>query len=40
MTKNDVWNLFMQTGKIIYYLKYKQMLEEENGTTEDRGNNS
>ena len=24
---NDIWNLFKMTGKIEYYLKYKQMKE-------------
>ena len=27
MTINDVWNLFRLTGKIEYFLKYKQMKE-------------
>lgn len=25
MTINDVWNLFKMTGKVEYFLKYKQM---------------
>ena len=28
MTKDDLWELFKQTGKIEYYIKYKEMLEE------------
>lgn len=27
MSINDVWNLFKQTGKVEYYLKYINMLE-------------
>lgn len=27
MNKKDVWNLFVQTGKIEYYMKYKEMEE-------------
>ncbi len=29
MTKEDLWELFKQTGKIEYYIKYKE-LEEKN----------
>ncbi|MBR2708114.1 MAG: YqzL family protein [Bacilli bacterium] len=25
MTKKDLWNLFKMTGKIEYYLKYKEI---------------
>lgn len=25
MTKEDLWNLFKQTGKVIYFIKYKEM---------------
>ena len=28
MSKEDVWNLFSKTGKLEYYLKYKEMLEK------------
>lgn len=28
MNKNDLWLLFMKTGKIEYYLKYKKGLEK------------
>ncbi len=28
MTKNDYWELFRLTGKIEYYLKYKELTEE------------
>lgn len=24
----DIWNLFKKTGKIEYYLKYKELLEK------------
>lgn len=27
MNKEDVWNLFKTTGKLDYYLKYKEMVE-------------
>ena len=27
MNKKDVWNLFVKTGKLEYYIKYKEMLE-------------
>ena len=30
MNKNDLWLLFSKTGKIEYYLKYKNFKEEEN----------
>ena len=30
MTKEDLWNLFKKTGKITYYLKYKEMIERAN----------
>ena len=26
MNRNDVWNLFVNTGKLEYYVKYRQML--------------
>lgn len=26
MTKEDLWNLFRITGKIEYYLKYKEII--------------
>ena len=28
MNKQDVWNLFVKTGKLEYYLKYKDMIEK------------
>lgn len=28
MTKEDLWNLFKTTGKIEYYLKYKEMIKK------------
>lgn len=28
MNKYDIWQLFKQTGKIEYYLKYKKMKED------------
>ena len=27
MNKNDVWSLFVQTGKPEYYIMYKKMIE-------------
>ena len=30
MNKNDIWLLFAKTGKIEYYLKYKNYKEESN----------
>lgn len=27
MTSQDVWNLFKKTGKLEYFVKYKQMVE-------------
>lgn len=27
MRQEDVWNLFVKTGKLEYYLKYKEMVE-------------
>ena len=38
MTINDVWNLFKLTGKIEYYLKYKEMII--NGNKESSRDNS
>ena len=29
MNKNDIWQLFKTTGKIEYYLKYKNMQNDE-----------
>ena len=29
MDKKDVWNLFVKTGKLEYYLKYKDMISKE-----------
>ena len=28
MNEKDIWNLFRLTGKIEYYIKYKNMLDE------------
>ena len=28
MNKNDIWLLFKKTGKIEYYLKYKELNKE------------
>lgn len=30
MNREDLWNLFKMTGKIEYYLKYKNYNEERN----------
>ena len=43
MYKKDIWNLFKLTGKIEYYLKYKQMINEGIdyiGDKENKRNNS
>lgn len=43
MTKDDVWNLFKQTGKVEYFIKYQQMVEgkiDTLGDEEDRRNNN
>jgi len=29
MTKKELWNLFKETGKIEYYLKYKELEEDD-----------
>lgn len=29
MNKNDIWQLFKTTGKIEYYIKYKNMHNDE-----------
>ena len=28
MNKNDIWQMFKLTGKVEYYLKYKEMSKE------------
>lgn len=38
MQKEDLWNLFKLTGKIEYYLKYKEK-EEEDELRRSNGNN-
>lgn len=38
MDKNDLWNLFRLTGKIEYYLKYKEK-EGEDESRRSNGNN-
>lgn len=35
MNKSDVWSLFKMTGKIEYFLKYKEMCEKEVETLGD-----
>lgn len=43
MTINDVWNLFKMTGKIEYFLKYKNMVEKgelEIGSIESKRDNN
>lgn len=37
MNKQDLWNLFKLTGKIEYYLKYKE--EEQNESRRSNRNN-
>ena len=39
MNKEDVWNLVKMTGKIEYYLKYKEK-EEKNESKGSNRNNS
>ena len=29
MTKEDFWELFKQTGKIEYYIRYKELTEKD-----------
>ena len=29
MTSNDAWELFKKTGKIKYFLKYKEVIKKE-----------
>lgn len=36
MTKEDVWSLFKQTGKVEYYLKYIKMLKERDDVLGDK----
>ncbi len=39
MNKKDIWNLFKITGKIEYFLKYREMIEkgiDEIGNNESR----
>ena len=43
MNKNDIWNLFKMTGKIEYFLKYKEMIEkgiDYIGSSEGKRNNN
>lgn len=43
MTKDDVWNLFKQTGKVEYFIKYQQMVEgkiDTLGSKDDRRDNN
>lgn len=35
MNKNDIWQLFKNTGKVEYYLKYKSMKDTEKIKTND-----
>ena len=40
---SDIWNLFKMTGKIEYFLKYKDMKEKgliRLGDNESKGNNN
>ncbi len=37
MNKKDIWNLFVKTGKLEYYIKYKEMLERKIDTLGDDG---
>ena len=38
MNKEDLWNLFRITGKIEYYLKYKEKEEENESKGSNRNN--
>ncbi len=43
MNRQDVWNLFKMTGKIEYFLKYKDMCNKAVmilGDNESKGNNN
>ena len=43
MTKEDIWNLFVKTGDISYYLRYKEMMNkglDKIGDNESKGNNN
>lgn len=43
MNRNDIWNLFKLTGKIEYFLKYKDMINkgiDKIETTGSTGNNN
>ena len=43
MTINDIWNLFKMTGKIEYYLKFKELEEkgeDKIGSIESKRNNN
>jgi hypothetical protein len=43
MNKNDIWNLFKMTGKIEYFVKYKEMTKkgiDYIGNNESKGNNN
>lgn len=41
MTKKEYWDLFKETGKIEYYLKYKKLtLEDDRDDKENRGYSS
>ena len=43
MNINDIWNLFKMTGKIEYFLKYKDMIEKgevEIGSIESKRDNN
>ena len=43
MNRNDLWNLFKMTGKVEYYLKYKEMCSKRVmiiGDNESKRNNN
>ena len=40
MNSNDLFLMFKSTGKIEYYLKYKELEARENDDKESRRNNS
>ncbi len=43
MNRNDIWSLFKMTGKIEYFLKYREMCEkgiDKIGNNESRRDNN
>ena len=40
MTRKEYWDLFKETGKIEYYLKYKQLTSEDDLNDKENRRNS